>query len=109
MGDYCSLQGHNYVVLADRYSGWLSIFKTGKEDLDGPAMVKILREYFCTFGVAEEFSSDMGPKMMSDVVQNQLTENLHPERYYLIKLSHDCCRKNRVNICIRNMDFSYTK
>ena len=72
--DYCSLQGHNYLVLADRYSGWLSIFKTGKGDFDGDAMVKFLREYFCTFGVAEEFSSDMGPQMMSDVVQKFLSQ-----------------------------------
>ena len=62
------------MVLADRYSGWLSIVKTGKGDFDGDAMVKILREYFCTFGVAEEFSSDMGPQMMSDVVQKFLSQ-----------------------------------
>ena len=31
-------------------------------------------------------------------VDDQLTENLHRERYYLINSSHDYCRKDRVNL-----------
>ena len=70
VGDYFSLQGHNYLVLADRYSGWLSIYSTGVGEYDGKSMEKILRQHFMTFNIPEEFSSDGGPQMMSETVQN---------------------------------------
>jgi hypothetical protein len=70
VGDYFSLQGYNYLVLGDRFSGWLSIYSTGEGEYDGRAMEKILREHFMTFNLPEEFSSDGGPQMMSETVQN---------------------------------------
>ena len=70
VGDYFSLQGYNYLVLGDRFSGWLSIYSTGEGEYDGRAMEKILREHFSTFNIPEEFSSDGGPQMMSETVQN---------------------------------------
>jgi hypothetical protein len=72
VGDYFSLQGQNYLVMADRFSGWLSIYEAGKGEFDGATLEKQLRRYFLTFNIPEEFSSDGGPQMMSEVVQNFL-------------------------------------
>ena len=68
--DYFSLQGHNYLVLGDRYSGWLSIHWAGDGEFDGRAMERVFRQYFMTFNIPEEVSSDGGPQMMSETVQN---------------------------------------
>ena len=73
VGDYFSLNGNNYLVLGDRYSGWLSILNAGRGEYDGKTLVKILRSHFMTFNIAEELSTDGGPQMMSEVVQNCLT------------------------------------
>ena len=56
--DYFSIQGYNYLVLGDRFSGWLS---TGKGEFDGIKLEEILRDYFTTFNIPEEFASDGGP------------------------------------------------
>lgn len=73
VGDYFSLHGHNYLVLADRFSGWFSIYKTGQGEFDGKALIKTLREHFITYGVSEEFSSDMGPQLKSSDVSKFLS------------------------------------
>ena len=72
VGDYFSLQGYNYLVLGDRFSGWLSIYGAGTGEFDGKTLEKILREHFMTFNIPEEFATDGGPQMMSNVVQNCL-------------------------------------
>ena len=48
-GDYFSYKGRDYLVMVDRYSNWPSIFyprNSGAKEL-----IRILRNYFCTFGV----------------------------------------------------------
>ena len=72
VGDYFSIQGYNYLVLGDRFSGWISLYSTGKGEFDGKKLEEILRDYFTTFNIPEEFSSDGGPQMMSGVVQDCL-------------------------------------
>ena len=42
VADYFSLQGHNYLVVGDQYSGWLSIYGADKGDFDGKALERIL-------------------------------------------------------------------
>ena len=65
VGDYFSLHGYNYLVLADRFSGWFSVFVCGKGDFDVEILISILRQYFALYGVAEELASDMGPQFGS--------------------------------------------
>ena len=62
--DYFSLHGRNYLALADRYSGWLTVYRVGSGEYDAKALVKMLRQHFVTFGVAVELASDGGPQMM---------------------------------------------
>ena len=72
VGDYFHKAGHNYLVLADRYSGWSSIFLTGTGEFDAEALIKRLREYFITFGVPKEYASDDGPQFKSGKLEKFL-------------------------------------
>ena len=42
--DYLSLAGHNYLIIGDRFSGWLSIYETGQGQFDGKTLVKKMRD-----------------------------------------------------------------
>ena len=46
VGDYFSLAGVNYLILGDRFSGWLSIYKAGAGEFDAKGLVKKTRDYF---------------------------------------------------------------
>jgi hypothetical protein len=51
VGDYFSIAGVNYLVLGDRFSGWLSIYTASKGEFDAKALVKKSREYFTNFNI----------------------------------------------------------
>ena len=72
VGDYFSLAGVNYLVLGDRFSGWLSIYTASHGEFDAKALVKRSREYFTNFNIPEEIATDGGPQMTSDVFQKSL-------------------------------------
>ena len=57
--DFFSYAGHNYLVLVDRYSNWPVIKKCQTEA--SQELISNLREYFCTFGVPKQLTSDGGP------------------------------------------------
>ena len=58
VADYFSLAGNNYLAVADRFTGWIELFK-----MDGKAMtlIKTLRNLFAQMGVPKEMASDGGP------------------------------------------------
>ena len=58
VADYFSMEGNNYLAVADRFTGWIELFK-----MDGKAMtlIKTLRNLFAQMGVPEEMASDGGP------------------------------------------------
>ena len=64
--DYFSLQGRQYLVMVDRYSGWASVHQP---KLGGSAkeFVRTLQGHCETFGVPEELSSDGGPQFVAGV------------------------------------------
>ena len=69
--DYFCYGGHNYLVIVDRYSGWPYVCQlTGAS----PALVKKLREFFVTYGIAEELSSDGGPEFTAALTQQFLRD-----------------------------------
>jgi hypothetical protein len=72
VGDYFSLAGVNYLVLGDRFSGWLSIYTANKGEFDAKALVKRSRENFTNFNIPEEIATEGGPQMMSDIFQKSL-------------------------------------
>ena len=72
VGDYFSLAGTNYLVLGDRFSGWLSIYSAGRGEFDAKSLVNKSREYFTNFNIPEELATDGGPQMTSAVFQKNL-------------------------------------
>ena len=74
VSDYCHLEGFNYLVMADRYSGWMSIYAMGKGECDTDKLISYLKSYFMSYGVAEEFSSDFGPQYKSTKFQKFLEQ-----------------------------------
>ena len=72
VGDYFSLAGNNYLVLGDRFSGWLSIYSAGRGEFDAKSLVTKSRDYFTNFNIPEELATDGGPQMIPDVFQKSL-------------------------------------
>ena len=67
--DYCSVSGTQYLILVDRYSGWLSVVRCGSTTESASDLVSCLREYFQTYGVPEELASDGGPTFLASQTQ----------------------------------------
>ena len=56
VADFFSLEGRNYLAMADRYSNWLSLQKLSKDD--APHLIQALRDYSTYFGIPCRLSSD---------------------------------------------------
>ena len=65
--DYFSFAGKSYFIIVDRYSGWLSVYKAGKDGAKG--FISTMKEYFSTFGISQEVTSDEGSQYTSNVTQ----------------------------------------
>ena len=59
--DYFSLYGRKYLIMVDRYSGWLSVYDTGKAE-GAKGLISALKTHFTTFGISMELASDGGPE-----------------------------------------------
>ena len=64
VADYFDIKGKAWLVIADRFSGWLSVYYYPRQATSSD-LIKSMKEYFCTFGVAEQLSSDDGPQFRS--------------------------------------------
>ena len=62
--DFFTINSRNYLAFCDRYSGWLSVFKLVKDD--SANIIKVLRDYCCTFGIPAIISSDGASVFTSD-------------------------------------------
>ena len=69
--DYCTIKGKTWLVCADRFSGWVSCFYYPRE-ATATDLVKTMKEYFSTYGVAEHISSDSGVQFTSQQFQTFL-------------------------------------
>ena len=65
--DYFSMEGVQYLVMVDRYSGWPSVHQA--RDANDKELVRLLRDHCETFGVPEELTSDGGSTYTSGVTQ----------------------------------------
>merc|ERR1711942_90788 len=74
VADYCHMNGVNYLVIADRYSGWLSVLYVGKGEFDTDKLIEVFRDYFLSFGVVEEIASDSASQFMSSKFQKFLRQ-----------------------------------
>ena len=71
VGDYFDVKGKTWLVLADRFSGWLSMHYFPRE-ATATDLISHLKNYFAIFGIAEHFSSDSGPQFQSSQFKNFL-------------------------------------
>ena len=65
--DYFSLEGRQYLVMVDRYSGWPSVHRA--KEVNDKELVRLLRNHCETFGVPEELASDGGSTYTSNRTQ----------------------------------------
>ena len=69
--DYFALDGHHYLAVADRFSGWLLMYHFPKE-AKAAQLIKVCRRIFSQFGVPERLDSDGGPQFISQDFNNFL-------------------------------------
>ena len=70
--DYYQIKGKSWLVIADRFSGWLCLYYFLREATSCD-LVNTLKYYFCIFGVADQVSSDDGPQFRSNEFRQFLT------------------------------------
>ena len=58
---YCFIKAKTWLIFVDCFTGWVSVYYFEKE-ATANGLVKILRELFTTFGVAENLTTDDGPQ-----------------------------------------------
>ena len=64
--DYYEFKNQTYLLVVDRYSGWLMVYHFKKEATSN-RLVSICREIFANYGVAETISTDGGPQFKGEV------------------------------------------
>ena len=62
--DFFTIHSRNYLAFCDRYSEWLSVFKLAQDD--SANIIKVLRDYCCTFGIPAILSTDGASVFTSD-------------------------------------------
>ena len=62
--DFFSEQGHHYLVVGDRLSGWVEVYssRVGSSNAGATGLITHLRTLFTTFGIPISLSSDGGPE-----------------------------------------------
>ena len=65
--DFFHLSPHNYLVIVDRYSNWLSIFKLPRDD--SAEVVKIFRDYITTVGIPCTLTTDGASVFTSQMME----------------------------------------
>ena len=61
VADYFMVKSKTWLVVTDRFSGWLSLFYHSKE-ASASELTRNLKDYFTTFGIAGHLFSDGGPQ-----------------------------------------------
>ena len=67
------VKGKSWLVVADRFSGWVSVFYYPRE-ATATDLVRKMKEVFSTMGVAEHFSSDGGPQFKAEQFKKFLSD-----------------------------------
>ena len=57
VADYCIIEDKRWLVLADKFTGWVSVFFFHRE-ATAKQRITILREMFSTLGLAENIATD---------------------------------------------------
>ena len=73
VADYFHLAGRRFPVYTDRYTGWVAVSEPAQDRNDGRTLICILREWFGTYWVPEEISTDGDPPFTSYLVCTFIT------------------------------------
>ena len=57
VADFCDLKGKSWLVTADRFTGWISVYHFDREATT-EKVIKVFKKSFKTFGVAVNLSTD---------------------------------------------------
>ena len=68
--DYFALEGHNYLIIVDRYSFWPVVKQCKTESAQ--ELISSLREFFYSYGVPDEIATDGGPTYTAAATQDFL-------------------------------------
>ena len=61
-GDYFDYQGHAYLAITDRFSGWLCLYHFRHGSATSQNLIASCRNLFMNYGAPEDFISDGGPQ-----------------------------------------------
>ena len=69
--DFFDYGGRHFLVIGDKFSGWVDVFGTspGSNIAGAAALIRLVRTYFGTFGVPDEVSTDGGPEFTAYATQ----------------------------------------
>ena len=71
VADFCDLKGKSWLVIADRFTGWISVYHFDRE-ASTEQVIKIFKNSFSTFGVAVNLSTDNDVRFRSHSFQEFL-------------------------------------
>ena len=71
--DYFSLHGKKFLIVVDRYSGWLSVYSVTAGD-GARGLIQTMKTHFSTFGISEQLSSDRGPEYIAEATKKFLKD-----------------------------------
>ena len=68
------MHGHNFLVIADRFTGWNAIVSTPQGKFNVQHLVTIMNDFCATLNIPEHITRDGGPQMMSGVFQKWMKD-----------------------------------
>ena len=86
VADYCDIKGKTWLVTADRFSGWVSVYYFPKE-ASSKGLIKVFGDIFTTFDVPQEVTTDGGPQFISHELTSFLVKGRHPQDSLALLLS----------------------
>ena len=100
MSDYFQEQGHHYLVIADRFSGWPTLLFCGDSTASHRTLIDTLKMYFSTYGIPEELASDGGKTYVAYETQKFLSDYGVHHRLSSVAYPHS---NQRAELAVKSM------